>query len=435
MSDVSLIGALDPAMGWDGAHIYDPAAAWPPARLAGAAAGFYRLRGGGARVLRDPLGLGKVFWARSESGDLAFAARPARLVQAGYRFDDIRASPRGHSARVDARGRLAERAVIERAGTDPGGGASAGAIAASIRRGLDSYLAAVAAAHPNRRAYVCLSGGLDSSTVAVLARRHFSALTAVSFDLAASERGESEDRACARRLAADLDMPLLEATAGPADLLSHLDLVLVEGIDWRDFNVHCGLVNAVLAEAIARDTGPQDPPPIVVTGDLPNELLVDYHAETYRGRRYYELPRLEVSTLRRALVDGLDTCHREVGVFGAFGLAVAQPYAACAPAYLRLPADALERDDRKDRLVWDIVGSELPEYIYRRPKVRAQLGDAEGGGALAACVDRGVDGPWLRRRFAQLHGIEDESALDRFIRAGRYRAELPGLTEERHGYA
>jgi hypothetical protein len=65
--------------------------------------------------------------------------------------------------------------------------------------------------------------------------------------------------------------------------------------------------------------------------------------------------------------------------------------------------------------------------VYARPKVRAQAGSADpAGGVLAACIDRGLDGPSLRRRFAELHGVADPTALDRFIRAGRYRtAALP----------
>ena len=44
---------------------------------------------------------------------------------------------------------------------------------------------------------------------------------------------------------------------------------------------------------------------------------------------------------------------------------------------------------------------------------------------LAACVDRGLDAAELRRRFAELHGVDDARSLDRFIRAGRYRAAMP----------
>src|SRR3546814_3388723 len=83
---------------------------------------------------------------------------------------------------------------------------------ARIRQALEDYLAAVATAYPDRRPYLCLSGGLDSSTIAAVARRHFPSLTAISFDLASPGRCESADRVAARRLADDLGIPLIEST-------------------------------------------------------------------------------------------------------------------------------------------------------------------------------------------------------------------------------
>jgi hypothetical protein len=77
-----------------------------------------------------------------------------------------------------------------------------------------------------------------------------------------------------------------------------------------------------------------------------------------------------------------------------------------------------------------MFGDRIPEYVYSRPKTRAQVGDADvGRGVLGLCLARGIDQPALRRRFAELHGVEDPASLDRFIRAGRYRSALPRLTE------
>lgn len=445
MPGVTVIGALDPVLGWDGEHAYvagDVAAGVPPpARLEGMAAAVQPFGEGGARVFRDRLGLGKLFWVRDGEGDFALAGRPEHLVRAGHAFDDIMALPRGRIVEFDGRGQVVSEATVAPAAPGPAVGASLAETGVWIRRTLDAYVAAVAAAHPGSHAYLCLSGGLDSSTVAVVARRHFPALTAVSFDLTVAGRGESEDRVAARRLAADLGIPMIQATVTVEELLSRLDLVLVAGTDWRDFNVHCGLVNAALAAAVARDSDGcdggdgGDAPPLVLTGDLHNEFLADYHAETYKGAAYYELPRLGPAGMRAVLVQGLDTCHREAGVFGAFGLTVVQPFAACAAAYLNLPAEFLGLEDRKERLVQEIVGSQLPDYIYRRPKVRAQIGGARGGGTLAACIDNGIDGAWLRRRFATLHGLGEERALERFIRAGRYRSDIPGRREQAYGHS
>jgi asparagine synthetase B (glutamine-hydrolysing) len=283
--------------------------------------------------------------------------------------------------------------------------------------------------------FVCLSGGLDSSGITALARAHFPAAVAVSFDLARPGAPASQDRAIARRLARDLDMPLLEVTVTEDQLFEHMDTVLVEGIDWRDFNVHAALVNAALAAGIDGALPARDPatPVFVLTGDLANEFLVDYHAERYRGATYYELPRLPAVALRASLVRGLDTCHREVGIFAAWGLSVVQPYAVAVDAYLALDGEFLGREERKQQLCREIFGDLIPEYVYSRPKVRAQAGSPElGGGVLAACVDRGYDGAWLRQRFASLHAVADPSTLDRFVRAGRYRTAVPSLAGEAH---
>jgi asparagine synthetase B (glutamine-hydrolysing) len=264
----------------------------------------------------------------------------------------------------------------------------------------------------------------------VLVHEHFADAVAVSFALARPGPA-SDDRVTAARLARELGMPLLETTVSAEALLAPLDTVLVEGIDWRDFNVHAALVNAALAAGIAQAAS--DSRVIVFTGDLANELLVDYQPERYRGVTYYELPRLEPMALRASLVRGLDTCHREIGIFAAWGLPLAQPYAVAVDAYLSLPGDFLRVADRKERLCRAIFGELLPAYVYSRPKARAQVGSAAvDGSVLALCVDRGIDADSLRSRFAELHEVTDPTDLDRFIRAGRYRAGVPVLTDTAH---
>jgi asparagine synthetase B (glutamine-hydrolysing) len=438
MRGITVLGNCDPVLGWDGEQIYGARdlaqGPLPPAHLDGAAAAVLPLPDGGARIVRDRMGLGKLFWAQGAEGRIDFAARPALLTGAGHALDAVQAVPRGTALEFDQNGRLIHENRFEPPQAINIPVVPVPEAAAHIRQALDSYLAVVAERFRDRRAYVCLSGGLDSSTIAVLARRHFHHLTGVSFDLDKPGSAPSEDRRAAVRLAKDLSIPLLEATVSVDRLLAWLDMVLVEGIDWRDFNVHCALVNAALAELIAEQRQPEDQAPLVITGDLPNEFLVDYHAETYRGGTYYALPRLGRSRLRSILIDGLDTCHREGGPFAASGLITVQPYSACLEAYLSLPADFLEQSDRKDALVREIVGNSLPSYIYARPKVRAQIG-GRNGGVLAACVDCGIDRDWLRSRFAALHNVDDLAALDRFLRAGRYRSRQPDPVDEADVYA
>jgi asparagine synthetase B (glutamine-hydrolysing) len=425
MTRVRVLGELDPCFAWDGRRLYDAAdlapGAEPPLELRGAA-GSLRTANGDLerwRLVRDPLGIGKLFWAARADGTVALAARPWRLIAAGHALQEVQAIPRGCVLDHDAgAGEAIERSLrIPRRSFS-----SEEAAGREIRAVLDAYLAAISRAHPAATAFVCLSGGLDSSGIAALVREHFPDAVAVSFDLSGGAE-PSDDRLAGCRVARELEMPMLEATASPDELLDHLDTVLRDGIDWRDFNVHAGLVNAVLAAAIADASGSGKP--LVFTGDLANELLADYGPETYRGVVYYGLPELPPRALRDSLVRGLDSSHREVGVFGAWELPVVQPYAVACDTYLSLPEPFLRLPDRKQRLAHATFGGVLPDYVLSRPKARAQLGGEHGGGVLAACIDRGLDAAELRRRFCALHAVADAGALDSFVRAGLYRSSLP----------
>lgn len=430
MSTPRTIGELDASFAWTGGSIYQAeelAAGTPtPFGLRGAIASYVCSSAGEWRVLRDPLGLNKLFWSES-FGTLHLSARPHRLVAEGFDFDDIRSVPRGcvldhRPGESGARKAsiLPPRWQVTVSSTDT---PPIVEIGAEIRSSLERYLAAIAAAHPAARAFVCCSGGLDSSGIIALVTQHFADVVAVSFDLSRAGATVSQDRQMAERLCNELGLPLLDVTVSPEHLLEHLDTVLVEGIDWRDFNVHAGLVNAVLAEAIGDAHASQK---IVFTGDLANEFLADYHEESYLGESYYRLPRLPLDELRASLVQGLDTSNREVGVFAAWGLPVVQPYAVAIDSYLRLPSSFFGLRDAKQQLCHSIFGELVPSFIYDRPKVRAQIGDADaGGGVLAACIDRSISQDWLRGRFAHLHGVSDPRELNRFMRAGRYRSAVP----------
>jgi asparagine synthetase B (glutamine-hydrolysing) len=434
MSSIRVLGDLDGNVAWDGSRLYQDAdlqtGSRPPYELRGAAAWVLRGPGGSWRILRDPLGLNKLFWASTEDGEVDVAARVRTLVDAGHRFEEVRAIPRGCVLDLVEGGPPSTPASIVPAAWSSADepGLPVDKAGREIRSRLDQYLGALAAAHSAARVFVCLSGGLDSSGIATLAREHFPKAVAVSFDLVRSGRPASQDRMTARRLARDLDLPLLEVTVTEDQLFEQLDTVLVEGVDWRDFNVHAGLVNAALAAGIDDAVSAQERSGsvLVLTGDLANEFLVDYHSEQYKGVIYYQLPRLPALARRSSLVHGLDTCHREIGVFAAWGLSVVQPYAVAVDTYLALDGQFLGREERKQQLCHEIFGDLLPGYVYARPKVRAQAGDPElGGGVLAACVDRGYDTAWLRGRFARLHAVADPRSLDRFIRAGRYPTAVP----------
>lgn len=430
MISVDRIGHADPCLAWrpGDAHLRDEvclADDWPvPGDVRGSFA-ICEPRDGRLRIARDPLGIAKLFWGVLDDR-LIVGSLPSHLVAAGVAFRDIRAVPPGFGMTRDG-GDAPTTTAWTPDDLRPTATLDVDAAARRIRDALSGYLAAVSRSFPEARAYVCMSGGLDSSGIAALVREHFRDVVGVSFDLRRPGGTASADRITADRLARDLHVPLLTVDVTPEELLEPMDDVLVAAADFRDFNVHCALVNWAIAHAIddARKDGEEA---LVVTGDLANEYLADYHEETYAGRTFYRLPRIPRPALRDALVRGLDSSHRELGVFGAFGLRVVQPYAAAVDAYLALEPEAFDDERRKATLDRAIFGDAVPDYVYDRKKSRAQVGDDEaGGGVLAACVDRGIDEDWLRGRFAALHRIEDFAELNRFVRAGRYRAAVPPM--------
>lgn len=380
-------------------------------------------------LVRDPLGVNKLFFAIGARGEVVSSSYWIDLVRAGYPASAIWSVPSGRVLRVDPARRRLELAPYGALpfNPDPRAEPDAGD-AARIRRALDVTFERLRAAVAGRPLYVTVSGGLDSTTIAVLARRYLGELTAVTFaihDGGDAPARPTEDLQYATRVAAELGVPLRVVHATGDELLELLDVALCYGQDWRDFNVHCALVNAAIGRAIAEDVarrgGSPAARPVLLTGDTMNELVADYTPVAYQGRDYYQLPRMPAGQLRRFLVQGLDAGDREAGVFAHYGLDVIQPYALCAEAYAAVPAGCLERPEAKQQLVRKVMGDSIPSYIYERPKVRAQVGGAgEVRGTLAALVDRGVDSASLERRFCELFEL-DPAQLRRAIRAGLYQ--------------
>ena len=390
-------------------------------RFASASAG----RDGVITFIRDPLGLNKLFVSVEETGDVVAASYLIDLVRRGQSFETISSVPPGQVVRFDPNQGQATReyyAAPPPESADPN--TPLRELARDIRYALETAFLRLAAAFSDRRVCVCLSGGLDSGIIAALAREYFPKVIAYTYTFADAGAPPSEDAVNADALATALGIPLRVVTASPGDVLDVLDDAICYGQDWRDFNVHCAIVNEILARAMRRDLDGEcrEVPCILLTGDLANELLADYTPISYAGREFYALPDLEPGRLRQTLVRGLDAGDREVGVFARYGLAVIQPYALVADEYLRVPGPLLGRDGFKQALSREIAGDLLPEFVFHRRKVRAQIGNATTStGILPLLVDRGIDGAWLRRAFCRIFSVHDDAFLDGFIRAGRYR--------------
>ena len=368
-------------------------------------------------LARDPLGVNKLFFAFEIDGSVISSNFLLDLLCRGIPTASIYSVPSGHYVVVNPRSRELRLERYVQLGFGEDREVSLPELGASIRKALEETFAALGKSLDGRPTYVTLSGGLDSTLIAALAKRYVPGLRAVTFKLAGED---TEDVLFARRVAESLDIPLEVVTFDASEIELLLDTVLVYGQDWRDFNVHCGLVNAAIGSTLG-ERHADGARPVVLTGDTMNELMADYLPVTYRGRVYYELPRMSAERLRRFLVAGLDSGDREVGIFARFGVDTVQPYALCASAYAGIPGALLESEDAKASLARAVAADLIPAFVFDRPKVRAQVGSSESvGGTLAALVDRGIDAHELEQRFSSLFGL-DPKELSRLIRAGFYR--------------
>ncbi|MBI4271492.1 MAG: 7-cyano-7-deazaguanine synthase [Candidatus Rokubacteria bacterium] len=419
-----------PNISWAGVRFEPPLPVDGADGLAAALAGLngrfsLALRGPQDRLIlaRDRLGLNKLFFALGADGTATAANYLADLVDRGIPFEAIYSVPAGHVLEIDLR----RRTLVLRRFFDVDAVARADTLpleveARRIRRHLELWFARLANRFGGRRICVCLSGGLDSSLIAALAARHFADVAAYTYGYA--DAPESEDMRSARRVAEALGLRLRRVPATARDVLDVLDDALCYGQDWRAFNVHCAIVNELLARAIARDArgAAGQPAPLALTGDLMNEILADYVPLSHAGRDIYTLPRVGAARLRAALLRGLDAGDREVGIFGHHGIEVVQPYGLVLDQLLPLPASFLGGEGAKQRLARAMAGDLLPAFVFARTKARAQVGDARGPGGIVSTLEAaGRDARWLRGAFCRRFGIEEEGSLDGFIRVGRYR--------------
>lgn len=369
---------------------------------------------GNHTLVRDELGVNKLFFTIDAHDEVIFSN--CRFDFVGTDAARVWSVPAGHLARISADSRTVTLERWSKLNFSKESPFSLLEHAGHIRARLKEVFRDIRASIAGRPLYVTLSGGLDSTSIAVLADELLGDFTAITFAIGPSQA--DSDLSHAQHVAEILHVPFLPVTLDPEKLLELIDTTLIYGQDFRDFNVHCGLVNAAIAAVIAA-RHPTGPRPVVLTGDCMNELLSDYAPESYLGESHYELPQLSHGRLRRHLVAGLDAGDREVGLFTQQGLDVIQPYALCARAYAALPDAYIDAPSAKTTLVRAVMGNQVPGFVYDRPKVRAQIGGARGG-TMRLLLDRGIDADWLAARFGILFEL-DPSEVRRSIRAGRYR--------------
>ncbi len=378
--------------------------------------------GGSVVLARDKYGSNKLFFAIREDGTIEVANYISDLQDRGAPFGAILSVPSGHFTHIDPVRRTLETRrhhdLANRKPADP----SLTAIAKEIRAALELWFGRMARQFKDREICICLSGGLDSSLIAALARRHFPHVAGFTYGFVAENHPESEDVGYAKRVGAHLRIPVDFIPATGDDIVGVLDDAIVGGQDWRDFNVHCAIVNELIGRHLAAHPSAFGRKRLVLTGDMMNEIMADYTPIRYGGRDYYSLPKVEMDQLRLILIRGLDAGDREIGVFHRHGLDAIQPYGLVVDEYLKVNGEHLKGDVVKQRLCREVGGDIIPPFVLDRKKVRAQIGtSAQPTGILPTLVESGRDSTWMKKAWCQRFGVASEADLNRFVRAGCYR--------------
>lgn len=243
-------------------------------------------------LARDLLGVNKLFYAIGRDGAPICSNYWFELIRWGFSLDAIRSLPSGHFAvfKPDATGPRLQRYASLVFGEDRAfSELHLASYVRDIQVQLREVFQIIRRCSANQRLYVSLSGGLDSTGIAVLARETLGRFTAVTFAVmdAANGSSASEDLINAERVAAELGVRFRPVVVPREHVLESLDLALLYGQDWREFNVHCPLVNVALGQAIREDCVASHAiaPPLLLTGDVMNELMADYAPIVYSGKQ------------------------------------------------------------------------------------------------------------------------------------------------------
>ena len=385
--------------------------------------------------VRDPIGCNKLFFGELPDGRVAAANRITNLFDRGITLDCISSCPAGQAIQVvgnhtETVAKTVLSDITESRDFDPS------QFQHSVRERLSMIFESLRNEFPRARFVVCLSGGLDSSVVAYFAKQFLDPVRTICFsfldDLGAAANwdsnnptalsGASEDFYAAANVANAIGLSLDPVFRTREDVSAAIPKAVGLCQDWRDFNVHCAIVNVFLAEGLSEMYGDQEV--VVLTGDLMNEYVCDYKEEIVDGQVYYPQPRLRPGQYRRFLVRGLDAGDREIGVFNHFGLIGCQPFAGVGDLFMKVPNRILENDNCKEYLNGALLPADVREVVNPR-KTRAQVGGLDMG-TLGVCHALNFGSAEFLRIWSQEFPGEKISSVEDLISVGRYRTARKG---------
>lgn len=354
-------------------------------------------------LLRDPLGLAPLYYGRTPEGQLAFASEVKALLEVTR---DVQEFPPGtvfDGTQFHQQYELRAAAPCQ----EP-----AEVMAAELRRRLEDAI--------RDRLWgpvvgCWLSGGLDSSTIAALARPHVAELHTFAVGLPGGP-----DLDYARETAAFLQTTHHELVVTFDQLLPLLPRVIVGLESFDALLVRSTVTNYLLGELSARYV------PAVFSGEAGDELLAGYEY----------LKSLPAGELARELIDITGRLHntafqRVDRSAAAHGLVPLVPFAdgAVVEYALRIPVEYKLRDGVEKWILRKAVDGLLPVRVLRRTKSKFWQGTGLGD-LLARHAEEQIDDAAFRRERVLANGwlIRSKEELLYYRHFREHFGDLPDLS-------
>jgi asparagine synthase (glutamine-hydrolysing) len=313
---------------------------------------------------RDQLGVAPLYYGRTKDGALCFASEVKALLEV---TDVVRLLPPGHrydGSRVKQYFHLSKQSPLKAPPTD---------IAQELRLRLET---SIERRIGNGEVGSWLSGGLDSSALAALARPHVNRL----YTFAAGMPG-APDLEAARSVAAFIDSDHREVIVSLQDMLAALPDVIYHLESFDALLVRSSVTNYLVAKLAS------DYVPAVFSGEGGDELFAGY--DYIKSLDPTQLPdeliditsRLHNTALQR--VDRCASAHGTVAHVGFLDPDVVD-YA------LRIPVEYKLHNGVEKWILRRAMEDALPEHVLNRPKAKFWEG-AGVSNLLAQYADETID--------------------------------------------
>ena len=386
-------------------------------------------RGENYYIFRDQLGTKKLFWSLKNK-KILISDNFIKLLKLNKSNKNIKSFKSGFLTIINKNGKIIKLKKIRKSKSFLPKKINDKTLYLLVRNRINNFLKALKNNYGDE-VYVCLSGGLDSTVIAYLASKIFKKVTAVSCSIIASNKKSqklitsevdnkkfvSKDFLKAKKISELLGIEFKSIFFTKEDCLKSLKKVMYLSPDWRDYKVHCTILNYQIAKNLKKDIHYNSQP--VITGDFMNEFAADYEKEKINNKKFYEIPIKNKKRKQQFLINGLKSSDRENGVFNYFQIPSFQPYSSVLSIFENLPKSYLDHKNIKYKINGKIIDKKILKIVNKQ-KIRAQVGGS-GGGILGVMIKNKIDQKQLIKIFAKSFNL-DKQFLNSFIFLGDYRS-------------